>query len=254
MTSLRAEPGTEKSRRGKSPENSTHGELPGRTYDRLRDLIVRGRMQPGERIVEAEVALKFGVSRTPVREAMARLLHERYLVPLRDTRRTQLVVAPFTPGDVRELWGMIGALEGHALSSVAKLDADRRAQLADDLESINAELVAAGRSRPRDPDLLFELQTAFHLRFVNETGGPHFRDVYNALRPHVQRYEWIYGTRSDAKYEPSTREHAGIISAIRAGDGKTAQAAVIAHWEKAARRTEAVIAAVTPKPRIHPRN
>ena len=56
-----------------------------------------------------------------VREALARLIHERYVVPASSGRRTQLVVAPFTIDDVRELWGIIGALEGYAVAIVAPM-------------------------------------------------------------------------------------------------------------------------------------
>jgi len=207
-------------------------------------MIIRGRMPSGTRVVEAEIAVRFGVSRTPVREALARLILEHYLKPASDGRRTEVVVAPFTVEDVRELWGMIGALESHAVAEVASLPADQRVRIADDLKDLNSRLKEAGSARPRDPDELFELQTAFHLRFVHETAGSHLRRVYDSIRPNVQRYEWIYGTRNEAEYEPSTTEHLRIIAAIRAGDPERARNAVIMHWEKAAARTIAIIGAL----------
>ncbi len=218
-------------------------------------MIIRGRMPSGTRVVEAEIAVRFGVSRTPVREALARLILEHYLKPVSDGRRTEVVVAPFTVEDVRELWGMIGALESHAVAEVASLPADHRLKIAGHLKELNTRLKEAGSARPRDPDELFELQTAFHLRFVHEMAGSHLRRVYDSIRPNVQRYEWIYGTRNEAEYEPSTTEHLRIIAAIRAGDPEQARNAVIMHWEKAAARTIAIIGAlpkgpVPRKPRV----
>src|SRR5688572_1703659 len=107
--------------------NSTHGELPERTYAKLRDLIIRGRLAPGERAVETELARRFGISRTPLRESLARLTREGYLVPATQGRRKELVVPPLDTAAVAELWGIIGALEGFAVQAVAGMSADERA-------------------------------------------------------------------------------------------------------------------------------
>ncbi|MDP9177305.1 MAG: GntR family transcriptional regulator [Gemmatimonadota bacterium] len=218
-----------------------HGTLPENTYEHLRDLIIRGRIPAGGRIVEAEIALRFGISRTPVREALAWLAHEGYLVPGSTGLRTELVVAPLTTDEVQELWAMIGALEGHAASAVAGLPKARRQDLAKDLKRLNSELLEASKVRPRDLDLLFELQTAFHVRFVYEIAGRRFRNIYDRIRPHVQRYEWAYATRAEAEYEPSANEHSLIIAAIKAGDRGKARNSVESHWRRAARRTIAII-------------
>lgn len=218
-----------------------HGLLPTHTYESLRDLIIRGRFAAGYRVVEAEMAQRFGVSRTPIREALARLVQEGYLAPVSNGARTELIVAPLSGASIRELWGMIGALEGYAIESVASLPDIRRHALADDLKRLNLELREASSARPRDPDRLFELQTAFHVRFVNEVAGPRLHAAYESVRLHVQRYEWIYGTRASADYEPSTSEHRRIIEAIRAGDPGEAKNAVESHWKNAAKRTVTVI-------------
>lgn len=232
-----------------------HGTLSDRTFDQLRDLIVRGRIAPGARLVEADVALRFGVSRTPVREAMARLIQEGYLDPVSDSRRTEVIVSPLTIESVRELWGLIGAFEAFAVETAASLPTPRRARLADDLERLNAELRDASKARPRDPDRLFELQTGFHTRFVLDSAGPYLRRGYARIRPQVQRYEWVYGTRLDSEYEPSTREHLKIIAAIRNGEPALARDAVLAHWSRAAVRTIATLESIdaAESPRRKPR-
>jgi len=225
-----------------------HRTLSDKTFEQLRDLIVRGRMPSGSRVVEAEIAIRFGVSRTPVREAIARLEHEGFVVAVSQTRRTEVVVTSLTVESVRELWGMIGALEAYAVEAVASLPSPRRVLLASDLERLNVELRSAAKARPRDPDHLFVLQTAFHARFVYEEPGPYFTRVYETIRPQVQRYEWAYGTHLDAEYEPSTQEHLAIIAAIIAGDSGAAREAVLSHWAKAAVRTVATIEGADARP------
>ena len=227
--------------------NSSHGELPERTYAKLRDLIIRGRLAPGERAVETELARRFGISRTPLRESLARLTREGYLVSATQGRRKELVVAPLDTAAVAELWGIIGALEGFAIQAVADMSAEERPSLVTELEQVNADLVEASRARPRDNDEVFELQSAFHVCFMDRCAGPHLRLLYDSVRPHVQRYEWAYGTQSDAPYAPSIAEHREIIATIAEGDGRAARDAVERHWARGIQRTTALIARFSPK-------
>ena len=220
----------------------SHGELPERTYVKLRDLIIRGRLAPGERAVETELARRFGISRTPLRESLARLTREGYLVSATRGRRKELVVAPLDPAAVTELWGIIGALEGFAIQAVGSMSSEERATLVPELERLNADLVEASTARPRDNDVVFELQSAFHVCFMDRCAGPHLRSLYDSVRPHVQRYEWAYGTQSDAPYAPSIAEHREIIATIVDGDARAARAALERHWARGAERTTALIA------------
>lgn len=218
-----------------------YGSLSERVYRQVRDAIVRGRIRPGDRLIEAELAKRFGVSRTPVREALAWLAHEGFAVAESLARRTQFVVAPLNVSHVSEYWGIIGSLERYQAGNVAILESARRNELIEDLKHLNQDLRRASIARPRDPELLFHLQTAFHIRFVYEASDRRFREIYDIVRAHVQRYEWVYGTLGESNYGPSIHEHARIISAITTGDRNGAQNAVEAHWQRAAARTTLMI-------------
>src|SRR5881392_732559 len=109
-----------------------------RLYDSLRNLIVRGQLAPGARIVETEVAERFGVSRTPVRAAFQRLEREGYVVASA-THQARMTVAPLTREDVGELLEIVGELEGLAARGAARLPDDSRDRLARDLAAINSE-------------------------------------------------------------------------------------------------------------------
>lgn len=218
-----------------------HGEASEKTYLVLRELIVTGRLPPGAPATETQLAERLGVSRTPVRAAIARLALEGYLDPKTEGRRIEHVVAPLTVAAMTELWNIIGALEGLALGTIDRLGADERARLVAELRRINRELEAATEAKPRDLDRVAELQSTFHQCFMDRCAGRHLRTIYDGVRPHVRRYEWAYGTRSDAPYAPSLAEHRDIIRAIERADGASARTLVVEHWARASRRTAAII-------------
>lgn len=100
-----------------------------RTYDVLRGHISAGRIKPGQRLIENSVAAELGISRTPVREALALLAREGLLVP---TTRG-FVLPTFTERDVAEIYELRRLLEPQAFADAvehatpAGLDAMRRA-------------------------------------------------------------------------------------------------------------------------------
>jgi len=75
-------------------------------YDQLRALIVRGRLLPGTRVTEVDVAKELRVSRTPAREALRRLQQERLLVPTGASigAKLRLAVAPVTADEAAVTW------------------------------------------------------------------------------------------------------------------------------------------------------
>ena len=183
---------------------------------------------------------------TSVNEGADASAHDRFLVPATRGRRTELVVAPLSTAAMAELWGIIEALEGLAILAVGEMGAGERASLIEELERQNADLVAATTARPRDNDVVFELQTAFHVAFMDRCAGPQLRALYDSVRPHVQRYEWAYGTQSDAPYAPSIAEHREIIAAIASGDARAARDAIERHRANGTTRTATLIARFSP--------
>src|SRR3989442_1408654 len=82
-----------------------------RAYHQLRELIVSGRLAPGSRIIESDIAERLGVSRTPVRSALHRLQQEGYIAGIGRGNEPRLSVAPLTQDDARDLFAIIGAIE-----------------------------------------------------------------------------------------------------------------------------------------------
>jgi DNA-binding GntR family transcriptional regulator len=212
------------------------GERVGRAYVAVRDLIIRGRLKAGERVVEADLGARLGISRTPVRQALGRLEHEGFVVPVGTAQRKRLAVAAMSGADFLELCRLIGAYEGMALAALDRITSEARVDLANRLAAVNAQLRASVSSVPQDADGVFELLTHFHTTFFEALAGPRLRAVYAGLRPLVERYEWAYADLVEGQIASSLDEHDLIIAAVRAGSGQTAEATVRLHWERSGLR------------------
>ena len=92
-----------------APQRAARPEL---VYRKLRELIVRGQLAPGTRIVETDVAQRLGVSRTPVRGALQRLQQEGYILDSPSLQQSRPTVAPLTREDARELFSIVAEIEG----------------------------------------------------------------------------------------------------------------------------------------------
>jgi DNA-binding GntR family transcriptional regulator len=222
--------------------NSRKRARPQEVYEQLRALIVDGRLAPGTRIVETDVATRLGVSRTPVRGALQRLQQEGYVVDSPTLQQTRPTVAPLTSDDAHELFLLVGALEGLAAYRAALGSAAARTALAADLTTINdAFRTAAAAARP-DHTRIFELDERFH-RCYMKAAGPRVRSLHDTVKPQAERYERLYVSMLTSELHTSVVEHRAIIKAIRTGNAQAAQAAVETNWRNAAERLAAVVSA-----------
>ena len=89
-----------------------HLTLREKILETIRDAIIAGALKPGEKVAEPELAERFGISRTPIREAFRQLESEGYLTVI---PRKGAVVASFSPRDVEEFYAIKSILEVHFL-------------------------------------------------------------------------------------------------------------------------------------------
>ena len=210
-------------------------------YEQLRDLIVRGQLAPGSRIIETDVAARLSVSRTPVRGALQRLQQEGYIIDSPSLQQTRPTVAPLTNDDARELFNVVGELEGLAARWAAARPQTERHKLAAELVEINeAFRKTADAARPSH-NRLWELDEQFHRRYVEAGAGPRLLALHDAVKPQAERYERIYVSLLTREITTSVAEHRGICRAIRAGEPDEAQKAVQTNWRNAADRLSRVI-------------
>ena len=228
-------------RRDLDPGATGRGESIVRAYEQLRQMIVSGRLAPGSRIVEAEIAERLGVSRTPARSAIHRLQQQGYVTAAERSKERRLIVAPLTQEDARELFEIVGQLEGLAARGAAALHRARRTPVVQRLRRLNADLSSAAKQRRPDPMGIFDLDMAFHRCYVEAGAGPRLLGLHEATKPQAERYVRLYITSLIDEIATSVEEHNVIVRAIEVGDPPAAQQAVDANWRNAARRLSRVI-------------
>jgi len=218
-----------------------YSSLVGGAYERLRTLIVRGRLPPGTSVTEAEAAVRLGVSRTPVREALRQLRNEGLLVQIGGGERPRLAVAPLSRAVLTELYRATGALEGLAARNIAAQPAKDRRDLATEMTKVDRAFRAAASARKPDWDELFDLHDSFHRRMREASGSPAVLSLLDALRPQVDRYEWFFAPLTGPDFSPTFGEHEAILREIRNGTATGIERAVRANWFNGGARLAAVI-------------
>jgi len=190
-------------------------------YDMILEAIDVGVYKPGDRLVESELAERFGVSRTPIREALQRLETQSLLA--RDGR--SLIVASLDHSQLSELYVVRSELEGLA----ARLAARHAA--AEEIEVLEA-MIAADRALVNDPPALKQSNRKFHRQIHRAS---HNRYLYAQLDL-IYRSMALMATTSLAasgRGEQALAEHAEIVAAIRARDEQRAFDALKAHISQA---------------------
>ncbi|MEO8227960.1 MAG: GntR family transcriptional regulator [Gemmatimonadota bacterium] len=214
---------------------------PDSPYARLLHLIVRGRLSPGTPLTEAVLARRLGVSRTPVREALHRLEHDRLAIPAGGGDRLRLMVAPLSAAEVSEVYAAAGALEGVAARNVTSLGQKDREALAKRLASHDAAFRRAARAATLDWDVLFDTHDAFHRELQDAAAGVRIRALLDELRPQVDRYEWLFAPLTGPDFTGTYAEHGAIVRAVRGGSVADVERAVRANWFNGGARLAAVI-------------
>jgi DNA-binding GntR family transcriptional regulator len=190
-------------------------------YQLILRAIDIGTYRPGDRLVESELAERFGVSRTPIREALQRLETQSLLS--RDGR--SLIVASLDHNQMAELYMVRSELEGLAARLAARHATDEEVRFL-------KEMVEEDKVRVGDPAALARTNRRFH------------RQVHLAShnRYLVQQLDLVYRSMAlmattslaaKGRSEVALAEHATIVDAIARGDGEAASIAIKAHISRA---------------------
>jgi len=190
-------------------------------YDLVLDAIDQGVYRPGDRLVESELADRFGVSRTPIREALQRLETQSLLT--RDGR--SLIVASLDHAQMAELYVVRQELEGLAAKLAAQHAADEEIR-------VLQEMVAADQALLNDPEALARANRRFHNQI-------HLASHNRFL---VQQLDLVYRSMAlmartslaaAGRGPKALEEHGAIVDAIAKRDGDRAATALKDHLSTA---------------------
>ncbi|HEX6844660.1 MAG TPA: GntR family transcriptional regulator [Actinomycetota bacterium] len=199
--------------------------------ERLRDEIQEGSLAPGTRLRQNDIAARFGVSTTPVREAFAQLQAEG-LVRI-DPHRGAVVFHP-TVDDLLEYYEIREALESlailHAIPNLSK----------DDSKALN-DLIDRMR-RTTDTRRWLRMNDEFHLRMYQRANRPHLSALIDNLREASMPYIYMF-IASRAPSDTTNEEHQEILDAALRGDAAAAQRAIRKHLHHAADELERAVGA-----------
>lgn len=182
--------------------------------ERLRQRIFAHELPPGTWIDEQTLAEYYGISRTPLREAL-KVLASEGLVTLKPRRGCY--VTELTENDLDEIFPVLALLEGRcAYEAVEKLtERDRRR-----LEALHGKLEQA--ATVGDIDLFFDINQEFHRLLQQLAGNRWLQSIIDDMRK-VLKLNRHHSLQREGRLEASLAEHRDIMLAIQAGDAQQAQ-------------------------------
>lgn len=205
-------------------DRSLHNDV----YGLIVEAIHRGDLKPGDRITEGELAGRLGISRSPVREAFARLIHDGLVV---QNPRRGTFVAKLERDDIQDIQEVRALVEGHAARrAAAKITPS-------DIEALRA-LVAIMTDAAKGTDWIevVRLNARFHETVVRLTGNKALLRIWAMLDP----VAWLIPTTVPVGHQHNPQDlfdrHTALIDALASGDPQCAEEAFRAHISPNARQ------------------
>ncbi|TDD11864.1 GntR family transcriptional regulator [Nonomuraea deserti] len=199
-------------------------------YVALRHRFAEGRYAPGQRLTEAAVAADLGVSRTPVREAIGRLLAEGLVIPA----ARGVAVAALTAAEAKHLFVLRATLEALAAELAATRQA--RGQLPPaDIDALDRAVDAVEAAvQTHDAHASAQANLALHRAIGAAAGNPFLEDTLHRVWDRIA--VTTVANLDDPHWAGAiTEQHRAIVAGIRAGDPAAAGSAAKAHIEAAGR-------------------
>ncbi len=189
--------------------------------EQLRQRIFRRELEPGSWIDELKIAEEFGISRTPLREAL-KVLAAEGLVTMK--LRRGAYVTEVSDKDLHDVYHLLSLLESDAAGVVAARATEEQLQ---ELQALHRDLAAAVDDRDR----FFALNERFHMRLL-ELADNRWRNQMVADLRKVMKLNRHNSLLKQGRIAESLQEHAQILAALQARDAEGAERATRAHFEQ----------------------
>ena len=185
----------------------------------LRQRIFKRELVPGSWIDEMKLAEEYGISRTPLREAL-KVLAAEGLVTMKVRRGAY--VTEVSEKDLTDVYHLLGLLEADAASVAARTAS---AEECAELQTLHAELEAA----VEDPDRFFELNEQFHMRLL-EIADNRWRIQMVADLRKVMKLNRHNSLLKRGRIAESLQEHQALMSALTKGDAELCRQRMLEHF------------------------
>jgi DNA-binding GntR family transcriptional regulator len=203
---------------------STQPNLVEQVRDAILEDVTSGKLAPGDRIIQEQIAQALGVSRQPVQQALMLLRNQGVL---QDAPGRGLIVAPLDPEHVQHMYDMRAVIEGLAARRAAEQGAERAAKAGPALIEAGRRAVASGSVAK-----MIAADMKFHEFIYGLSGNPLIAPALDTHLTYTQRVMGEVLIR-DEKPRDIWDQHAAILDAIAAGDGDRAEALVRTHLTQA---------------------
>jgi len=190
----------------------------------LKDAIVNGKLKPGERLMEQQVAEELCVSRTPVREAIRKLEIEGFIIIV---PRKGAYVSDVSLKDIAQVFEVRAAMEALAAGLAAQRISDDQLGV---LEKKLAEVESVANSL--DLDSIIQFDTDFHEIIYDASKNDRLVQILHNLREQIQRYRTT-SLASPGRLKDTIKEHKELLDAISTRDASLAQRVAKEHIENA---------------------
>ena len=193
-------------------------------FQHLRDQIITGQLEPGQKLGEVQLADSLGISRPPLREAF-RLLERDHLVTRVPRKGT--FVTPLSPRDLEEVYAARRMIEGH----VVEVLASRKERRLPALRQALAETAQASLPSTRDSQDILDVWrtfTSFHLRLVEACHSSLLNQLYHVVSEKLSRYQVLY-LKIPGTWIESQQDHQLILELLEAGAHVKARKALLDH-------------------------
>jgi len=197
---------------------SLHHEL----VDRLQTLIINSELKPGSKVPEKQLCDQFGVSRTPLREAL-KVLASDGLVRLEPNRGAW--VTQVTQEEVEEVFPVLGALEALSGKLACRHITDDEIE---EVRALHAEMVASYERR--DLDAYFSINQKIHRAILLAARNGTLATSCQALSLRMQRARYL-ANMSEGRWLSAVWEHEKILKYLVARDGPNLAATLLNHIE-----------------------
>lgn len=193
-------------------------------YRQLKGNLHDFNLVPGDRLSEADLGQRLGVSRTPVREALFRLRNEGFLEV---EAKTGWFVKPMDFAKLDELYDLRVTLE---LASVAKLCAAPES-MSSELDGLKAAWLVTQAERLSDPKMVGALDEAFHATLLRAAGNGEMSRVHTDVTERIRIVRRLDFSRSD-RIDATYAEHGKILRAVLQRKAEQAQLLLRSHIEQ----------------------